>query len=156
MDGHRAPRHLRFQGTRKSQIYLNPLMRSVIRQSIVLPVAADALFDTYLDPAEHGVITGAAVIIGAEAGADFRAFDGALTGTILAVIGPRLIVQSWRSTQFRRDDPDSTLILSFMPEGKQGRIDLIHLDVPDHDFEGVSKGWEKYYWTPWRQYLETR
>ncbi len=129
-------------------------MRSVIRQSVVLPTAADALFDVYLDPAEHGAITGAAVTIGTEAGAEFRAFDGVLTGTVLAVISPRLIVQSWRSTEFRADDPDSTLILTFIPEGKQGRIDLVHLDVPDHDFDGVSKGWEKYYWTPWRQYLE--
>ncbi len=129
-------------------------MRSVIQQNVVLPAVADALFDAYLDPAEHGAITGAAVTIGTEAGADFRAFDGVLTGTVLAVISPRLIVQSWRSTAFRIDDPDSTLILTFIPEGKQGRIDLVHLDVPDHDFDDVSKGWEKYYWTPWRQYLE--
>ena len=131
-------------------------MRSVIRQSVVLPAPADALFDAYLNPAEHGAITGAAVTIGAEAGADFRAFDGVLTGTILAVISPRFIVQSWRSTKFRVDDPDSILILTFIPEGKQGRIDLVHLGVPDHDFDGVSRGWEKYYWTPWRQYLENR
>ncbi len=129
-------------------------MRGVIQQSVVLPTAADALFDAYLDPAEHEAITGAAVTIGTEAGAEFRAFDGVLTGAILAVISPRLIVQSWRSTEFRVNDPDSILILAFIPEGKQGRIDLVHLDVPDHDFDGVSKGWEKYYWTPWRQYLE--
>ena len=34
------------------------------------------------------------------------------------------------------------------PEGDEGRIDLIHLDVPDQDYEGVFQGWEKYYWTP--------
>ena len=131
-------------------------MRSVIRQSVVLPAPADALFHAYLDPAEHGAITGATVAIGTEAGAEFRAFDGVLTGTILAVISPRLIVQSWRSTEFRTDDPDSILVLTFIPEGKQGRIDLVHLDVPDHDFDGVSRGWEKFYWTPWRQYFENR
>lgn len=129
-------------------------MRNVIRQSVVLPTTADVLFDAYLDPGEHGVITGAAVTIGPQPGDEFRAFDGVLTGVILAAISPRLIVQSWRSTEFTIDDPDSTLILTFMPEGRQGRIDLIHLDVPDHDFEGVSRGWEKYYWAPWRQYLE--
>lgn len=130
-------------------------MRSVIQQSIILPAAADLLFDAYLDPVEHGAITGSAVTIAAEPGAAFRAFDGALTGTILALISPRLIVQSWRSTEFAVDDPDSILILNFIPEGRQGRIDLVHMDVPDHDFDGVSKGWEKYYWTPWRQHLES-
>ena len=48
-------------------------MRSVIQQKLVLPAGADAWFDAYLDPAEHGAITGAAGTIGTEAGADFRA-----------------------------------------------------------------------------------
>lgn len=72
---------------------------------------------------------------------------------MLAAIPSRLIVQSWRSTNFNSDDPDSTLILNFVPEGRGGRIDLIHLDVPDVDFQGVTEGWEKFYWTPWRKYL---
>jgi len=27
------------------------------------------------------------------------------------------------------------------------------VDAVDEDFAGVSQGWEKYYWTPWRAYL---
>ncbi len=50
-------------------------------------------------------------------------------------------------------DPDSTLILSLTSEGDDGRIDLVHLDVPDQDYDAVNQGWEKYYWIPWRTYL---
>jgi hypothetical protein len=25
--------------------------------------------------------------------------------------------------------------------------------VPEHDYEDVREGWEKYYWAPWRRYL---
>ncbi len=39
------------------------------------------------------------------------------------------------------------------PEGKAGRIELVHVNVADHDLEGVNEGWEKYYWKPWREYL---
>ena len=131
-------------------------MRNVIRQSVVLPASAEALFEMYLDPSAHEAITGARVVIGDEPGAKFQAFDGALTGTILKVERPRLIVQSWRSTEFKPENPDSTLILYFSPEGDKGRIDLIHLDVPDHDYDGVTQGWEKYYWAPWRKYLDSR
>lgn len=134
-------------------------MRNVLQQSVVLPAPAESLFEMYLDPAAHAAITGSTVTIGAEPGAAFRAFDGQLSGTILAVVRPRLIVQSWRSTKFHADDPDSTLILSFTPEdagSTHGRIDLIHLDVPDYDYEDVTEGWSKYYWTPWRNYLERR
>lgn len=128
-------------------------MRPVIAQSIVLPAPAERLFATYLDPALHAAVTGAPVTVSAEPGSPFRAFDGQITGTTLSVIASRLIVQSWRSTNFRDADPDSTLILAFVPEGAHGRIDLIHIDVPEQDYQGVMEGWEKYYWAPWRRYL---
>jgi hypothetical protein len=132
-------------------------MRSVIQQSVVLPAAAERLFEMYLDPAVHGAFTGKPVTIGPQAGAAFRAFDGLLSGTILAVVRPRLVVQSWRSGHFLDTDPDSTVILTFSDDcddGKCGRIDLVHLDVPEHDYQGVTEGWPKYYWGPGRAYLE--
>jgi len=128
-------------------------MRSVITQSVVLPTSAGSLFEMYLDPRAHEGITGAPVTIGSIAGSEFKAFGGVLTGTILAVVRGTLIVQSWRSAKFGPADPDSTLILTFQSEGTNGRIDLVHLDVPDHDYNGVVEGWEKFYWTPWRQFL---
>jgi len=48
---------------------------------------------------------------------------------------------------------DAVLPLSFWPEGDAARIELVHINVPDEDFAGVSQGWEKYYWTPWRAHL---
>jgi len=73
------------------------------------------------------------------------------------VIKPRLIVQSWRSVNFADDDPDSTLIISFTPEEDgDGRVDLLHLDVPENDYQGVSGGWESRYFTPWLSYLQSR
>ena len=110
----------------------------------------------YLDPKVHGAITGAKVQIGKRIGARFSAFGGALSGRTLAIELGTLIVQSWRSSEFKSTDPDSTLVLLFTPKGTHGRIDLIHLDVPDQDYDGVTKGWRKYYWTPWRRYLSTR
>jgi len=128
-------------------------MRSIITDSVVLPAPADRLFAMYLDPAQHAAFTGHPVAIGARPGAMFEAFGGQLTGQILHVVELQLIVQSWRSTQFRDEDRDSTLILTFTPEGEHGRIELVHLDVPDHDFDGVNEGWRKFYWSPWRDAL---
>jgi activator of HSP90 ATPase len=129
-------------------------MRSIITDAVVLPAAAEKLFEMYLDPVQHAAFTGKPVTIGAEQGASFEAFDGMLTGTILHVIRPRLVVQSWRSCMFHAENPDSTLILTFTTEQNEGRIDLVHLDVPEHDYDGVVAGWKKFYWDPWREYLE--
>jgi hypothetical protein len=134
-------------------------MRNVIQQSIALPAPAEKLFEMYLDPTAHAAITGFPVTISREAGSPFLAFNEQLRGQMLAIAPPRLIVQSWRSVKFQDDDPDSTLILAFMPQAHnpgQGRIDLVHLDVPDHDYGDVTDGWHQHYWNPWRTYLENK
>ena len=129
-------------------------MPRTIQLAASLPAPPERLFDMYLDPVEHAAFTGAPVTIAAEPGAAFRAFDGVLTGTMLQVVPKRLIVQAWRSPNWAPGDIDSTLILSFWSEGDGGRIELTHVNVVDSDYAGVSQGWEKYYWTPWRNYLE--
>jgi uncharacterized protein YndB with AHSA1/START domain len=128
-------------------------MPRTIQLAATLPAHPDRLFDMYLDPAEHEAFTGAPVTISARAGAPFRAFGGVLTGTVLQVVPKRLIVQSWRSSNFTSTDPDSTLVLTFWPEKEGGRIELVHVNVPEQDFAGVSQGWQKFYWAPWRRRL---
>jgi activator of HSP90 ATPase len=125
----------------------------MIRASVVLPALAEALYASYLDPQIHEAITGAPVTISAEPGSPFSAFGGSLSGSMIAAIPSRMIAQSWRSVNFNPGDPDSTLILSFITDGNQGRIDLVHIDVPEVDYQGVTDGWEKFYWTPWRRHL---
>ncbi len=107
----------------------------------------------YLNAKVHAAFTGAPVTIAARVGARFTAFRGALSGEILQLVPNRLIVQSWRSTGFGKRDIDSTLMLAFFPRGKGGRVELTHVNVADRDFGGVSEGWSKYYFVPWRTYL---
>jgi uncharacterized protein YndB with AHSA1/START domain len=128
-------------------------MPRTVTLAVELPAPAARLYRMYLNPKEHAAFTGAPVKIAARAGARFSAFGGALSGTILQLIPDRLIVQSWRSTQFAKADLDSTLVLSFWTKGRGARIELTQVNVADSDFAGVSEGWSKYYWTPWRAYL---
>jgi uncharacterized protein YndB with AHSA1/START domain len=128
-------------------------MPRTVTLAVELPASAARLYRTYLDPKQHAAFTGAPVTIAARPGAPFVAFDGALSGTILQVVPNRLIVQSWRSTHFAKQDLDSTLVLSFWPQRRGARIELTHVNIADTDFAGVSEGWSKYYWVPWRAYL---
>lgn len=126
-----------------------------ISLAATFPAAPETLYDMYLDPAHHAAFTGSPVTIGDKPGSNFRAFDGALSGTILHTEPKRLIIQTWRSTGFADADIDSTLTLSFWPNPDGARIELLQANVPDADFGGVSEGWPKFYWTPWRAYLES-
>ena len=131
-------------------------MPRTVTLAVDLPAPAARLYCMYLDPKEHAAFTGAPVKIAARAGAQFSAFRGARSGTILQLIPNRLIVQSWRSTQFAKRDIDSTLVLSFWTVGRETRIELTHVNIADSDFAGVSEGWSKYYWIPWRAYLQRK
>ena len=129
-------------------------MSSTITLAVDLPASPGRLYRMYLDPKQHAALTGSPVKIPARAGAPFEAFGGALSGTILQVVPNRLIVQAWRSTHFGKRDVDSTLVLTFRPHGKGARIELTHVNVAERDFGGVSEGWSKYYFVPWRAYLD--
>jgi activator of HSP90 ATPase len=118
-----------------------------------LPAPPDKLFDMYLDPASHAAFTGFPVTLEPRAGGAFRAFDGMLSGTLLHLEPKKLIVQTWRSANWPAEAIDSVLTLSFWSENDGARIELVHVNVAEEDFAGVSQGWEKYYWTPWRAYL---
>ena len=111
------------------------------------------LYAQYLNAKTHAAITGAHVRIAARPGATFSAFNGSLYGRILRLVPKRMIVQTWRASHWNKTDLDSTLILSFHATGRRGRIELVHVNVPEHDFAGVSEGWHIYYWVPWRSYL---
>lgn len=118
-----------------------------------LPAAPDMLFDMYLDAAEHAAFTGLPVTLAQHAGGAFSAFDGMLSGKILHIEPKTLIVQTWRSGNWPLTAMDSVLTLSFWPADDGARIELVHANVPEEDFAGVSQGWEKYYWRPWHDYL---
>jgi activator of HSP90 ATPase len=131
-------------------------MPRTVNQSVILPARAKVLYAMYLSSRAHGAITGGKVVVSSRRGSKFRAFGGALSGRMLQTIPGRLIVQAWRSSAFGKGDVDSTLILRFTPKGSSGRIDLVHVNVPNHDYRGVSKGWKNYYWKPWRKVLAGR
>jgi uncharacterized protein YndB with AHSA1/START domain len=129
-------------------------MANTISLAFDLPAAPARLYRMYVEPKLHAAFTGAPVSIAAQTGSRFKAFGGALSGTILQVVPNKLIVQSWRSTNFGKRAVDSTLVLRFLPRGKAGRIELTHVNVDPSDFGGVSEGWWKYYFVPWRDYLK--
>lgn len=131
-------------------------MNAPIRQSVTLKASPRELFNAFLDSRQHSRITGAPARTGRRVGARFIAFGGALSGRNLMIIPGKMIVQAWRSTQFKAGDSDSILVLTFNKVAGGARIDLVHVNVPGHDHLGVTKGWPKYYWRPWKMYLAKR
>src|SRR5580698_8483444 len=115
-------------------------MPRTIIQAASLPAPPERLWAMYLSVDEHAALTGFPVTIAPRAGAEFRAFNGAIWGSILDVVVNRLVVQQWRSKNFPQNALDSTLVLSFWHEGTGGRIELVHANVPEEDFCRRQRG----------------
>jgi uncharacterized protein YndB with AHSA1/START domain len=126
----------------------------LIRQSVVLPAPPGRLYEMYLDSREHAKIIDAHARIVPKPGGRFSAWGGEISGTILQLVPGRLIVQSWRASDWNKADPDSTLILSFHRDRRGGRIELTHVNVPPRHLAGVRRGWRAFYWRPWRALLQ--
>ena len=101
-------------------------------------------------------MTGMPAKVSAKTGGKWSAFGSMIWGHNLLIVPNKLIVQAWRSKHFRKSDPDSILILTFSGRATSGRIDLVHVNVPAQDFKGVSEGWPKFYWKPWKKYLKSK
>jgi activator of HSP90 ATPase len=132
------------------------MMTKAIQQKVEFAATPDELFEMYLDSKKHSESTGAKAKLSRKAGGKFSAWDGMLNGRNLLIVPGKTIVQSWRGSHWKNSDPDSILILQFSKTPRGGRVDLVHVNVPEHDHKGVTEGWHEYYWKPWKGYLAAK
>jgi activator of HSP90 ATPase len=126
----------------------------VIEQSITFKSTPAELYELFMDSAKHTAATGAPAKISRKVGGKWTAFGGALVGKNLELFPNAMIVQAWRSTNFKKDDPDSILIVRFEKTPNGATVHLTHVGVPKQDHKGVTNGWKKYYWGPWKKYFK--
>ena len=111
-------------------------MTEAIQQSVEFRIAPAVLYEMYMDSKKHSQATGAPAKLGRRAGAAFTAFGGELLGKNLLIVPKKMIVQSWRAAHWKKSDPDSILVLTFSKTKSGGRVDLVHVNVPEHDHQG--------------------
>jgi len=131
-------------------------MTKPIVQSVTFKASPQELFEMFTDSKKHSAATGAKASVSAKPGAKWRAFDGMILGRNLMVVPGHMIVQAWRASHWKDSDLDSILVMNFSEAPGGGRIDLVHVGVPQHDHKGVTQGWPSYYWEPWKAYLKRR
>lgn len=130
-------------------------MAEDLRLSTVLPASAERIYRAWLDSREHGALTGGLAEIAPEVGGKFTAWDGYIQGTTLALEPYRRILQSWRTTDFPEESPDSRLEVLFEEVEAGTRLTLLHSDIPEGQAEDYRQGWEDYYFTPMLAYFST-
>jgi len=121
-----------------------------------LPASPQEVYEAWLSSAGHSAMTGAKAKASKKVGAAYSAWDGYIVGRNLAVDPGRRIVQSWRTSEFADDDPDSTITVELTPLGAGTRLTLRHAGVPDGQTAYEKGGWREFYFEPMQAYFARR
>jgi activator of HSP90 ATPase len=131
-------------------------MALTIKQKVAFNLPPAKLFRFYMDPDLHSELIGSKAVVSSEAGSKFSAFAGDLKGKMLHVKKNQLIVQTWRGSDWDKEDLDSILIFVFREAGKGTELEMIHFNVPEEHAEAIRQGWKDYYWKPWKAHIRTQ
>lgn len=131
-------------------------MTRAIEQTATFRCKPADLYELFMDSGKHSAATGAPAKISRKVGGKWSAHGGMIGGRNLWLAPGRMIVQSWRSRAFKPSDLDSILTVRFEKARGGARLHLTHVGVPKHDHRGVTQGWPKFYWKPWKKYLASQ
>jgi activator of HSP90 ATPase len=129
-------------------------MATTIRQTVEFDAPPHAVFEALLDSKKHAAFTGSKASMSRKVGGKISAWDGYIEGKNLRIEKDKVIVQTWRTTDFNDKEADSQVMFHFSKQGKGTRLLFVHSKVPNRLAEEFRQGWIDNYWVPLKAYLE--
>ena len=122
-------------------------MKNQIELKCIIPASPREIYDAWLNSEGHTAMTGGKAVCSMEEGAAFTAWDGYISGRTIKLVPNEKIVQSWRTSEFAEEDPDSELTVRIAPVDEGSELTLIHNEIPEGqpDYE---QGWIDHYLNP--------
>jgi uncharacterized protein YndB with AHSA1/START domain len=124
-----------------------------IKASALIPAPPEAIYAAWMSSKGHGEMTGSPAKVTARAGSQFSAWDGYISGRTLELKPPSRILQSWRTTDFAEEEPDSLLEVLLVKEKGGTRVTLNHSHIPAGHGPEYKKGWIDFYFKPMKEYF---
>jgi activator of HSP90 ATPase len=84
-------------------------------------------------------------------GFEFELFDGDISGKVLQLDEPKLVVQEW---YFGEQEEQSVVTFKIHQDSNAVSLELQHTNIPDEAYEDIANGWKKYYLGAIKKYLE--
>ncbi len=124
-----------------------------IRQAITFKASPREVYEALMDSRKHAKFTGGNAAISRKAGGKFSAFDGYCYGTNLELVKDKMIVQSWRASDWPEGlFSKATFALKAISGGT--RLTFTQNGVPENQYSSIKQGWIDFYWNPLKKMLE--
>jgi len=115
-------------------------------------VEPDVIYNAWLNSEEHTKMTGGLAKCSCKVNGKFTAWDGYINGVNKFLIENEKIVQSWRTTEFKKGDKDSELIIDLKKVKEGTLLTLSHLNIPEEQ-SNYKQGWIDHYFQPMKKYF---
>lgn len=129
-----------------------------MKESLVLrhnfKVKPSDIYDAWLDSTQHSKMTGGLAKCSNEIGGNFTTWDGYIEGKNIDLKTNREIIQSWRTSEFDKNDEDSKLLIRLKEIENGTELTLIHNNIPEGQTQ-YRKGWVEHYFTPMENYFDS-
>jgi uncharacterized protein YndB with AHSA1/START domain len=121
--------------------------------SEVIPATPERIFSAWMDSAEHSAFTGEEATVVPKVGGEHQSAGGYIKGRTLELHEGTRIVQSWRTTEFPPESPDSRVEITLEPTLGGTLVTLLHTDIPVGQGDRYRQGWNEYYLSRLKNYF---
>lgn len=127
-------------------------MTESLHLSCILAATPMEVYSAWIDAEKHSAMTGGPATSDPRIGGKYTAWDGYIDGTHMTLEPGKLIIQTWKTTEFDARDGYSTVEvqLSAHPDGCQ--LILIQTDIPEGQTQ-YENGWKEHYFEPMGAYF---
>ena len=110
------------------------------------------IYESWLDSEKHSLMTGGQAEVSNIVGGEFTAWDGYITGKNIELVPNKKIIQSWRTSKFSIEQPDSILTIELLPDENGTKLILKHENLTEDDHHYMP-GWVVHYFEPMKGYF---
>lgn len=124
-----------------------------IKQKIYFESSPQDVYEALIDEKKHAAFTGAKATIDRNEGGEFTVWDGYATGKNKKLAPDKLIVQTWRASDWP-EKVESEVTFKLSEENGKTKLEFTQTNVPEAFVADVTSGWEDYYWQPLKDFLQ--
>jgi len=113
-----------------------------IEFSVPLPM----LFETFFDPGRLSALAGSPCMIEKKVGGKIALFGDQVEGQVVELKDKESFVWKWRFKGWP-EGHFSKVSMQFKADGGSTILSLQHKDIPSHDYQRTTEGWERFFWS---------
>jgi uncharacterized protein YndB with AHSA1/START domain len=114
-----------------------------IEQTYIINAPPEAVWQALTDPEVIEQWSGAPAAYDIVPGSAYSLWGGDIGGQIVEVDPLARLVQTWKPKDWTTEDSVVTFVVTPVEEGT--RVDLIHENVEESDYDGTNQGWDTFY-----------